>query len=602
MDTPLVILSEAELVRVLMVRAAEEAEHPAVPQSIRDEAGRGAIGARGDAPRIVNRAALLFARLPAALRGLALSTTRREPALPLVALAGFAIGLASNYLDPSGTVHVLYNPLMLLLLWNLGVFASMAVRRLLRRGATTPTRPPTAQPARPAPGERSEEPEAAASLPGGVVRWVALRLWAGLLRLRSSVAGSLADARATADAASRFLALRFGHLDDVIVRRLALVLHAGALAVMLGALAGTYLRGLVLDYRVVWRSTFLTEPDSIALALNVLLAPGLLLLEGGFVTATEVAPLLSQLGAPAAPWIHRIAVSVVALAMLPRLVLLALAARGERRAAAGVRLDASSPYYAIVLAEVARLERSRDEHASAVVQTEVERFAEAIAAYARQNFFEAQVEPILQGFRDNGGRLSALRARIADAATAFAPTLARYSTDQLADLLAALQARLGVPLQVRVDQPLALPVNVSAAAARQLGQDMGLIGGTVVAGTAATIGGGLGKSVGLAVLTVLLGTSGPIGLLLGAIVGAAVAAGVYFAGRDWIEEAVHDIPLPAFLVRRAVPTERLLAARAETEAAIRAGVTAQLRPVLDEAVRAAYAAQDAERLRAAGVA
>lgn len=105
------------------------------------------------------------------------------------------------------------------------------------------------------------------------------------------------------------------------MKRAALVLHTAAAAFALGLVAGLYLRGLVLDYRAGWQSTFLQAPAVQAL-LDTLLAPASVLTG---IAVPEVAPL--QLGAgvsaqaTAAPWIHLYAATLVLWVVLPRLLL-----------------------------------------------------------------------------------------------------------------------------------------------------------------------------------------------------------------------------------------------------------------------------------------
>ena len=56
------------------------------------------------------------------------------------------------------------------------------------------------------------------------------------------------------------------------VARAGSVLHLAAAALALGLVAGMYLRGLVLDYRAGWQSTFL-EPPRVTSFLSTVLAP-----------------------------------------------------------------------------------------------------------------------------------------------------------------------------------------------------------------------------------------------------------------------------------------------------------------------------------------
>ena len=57
-----------------------------------------------------------------------------------------------------------------------------------------------------------------------------------------------------------------------MLTRIAALLHVAAAAVAIGLLGSMYLRGLVLDYRAGWQSTFL-QADTVQRVLSTLLAP-----------------------------------------------------------------------------------------------------------------------------------------------------------------------------------------------------------------------------------------------------------------------------------------------------------------------------------------
>ena len=100
------------------------------------------------------------------------------------------------------------------------------------------------------------------------------------------------------------------HAAPLTLSRLALVLHLAAAALATGLVIGLYLRGLVLDYRAGWQSTFLDAP-TVQAGLNLLLAPAQALTG---IQLPDVAPLRLAPGvdaqATAAPWIHLLAVTL----------------------------------------------------------------------------------------------------------------------------------------------------------------------------------------------------------------------------------------------------------------------------------------------------
>ena len=100
----------------------------------------------------------------------------------------------------------------------------------------------------------------------------ALLPWKPLPGLRRRLAALWAPRR-TAAGALHTHALDWARLSAPLnSARAALLLHVAAAALALGVVAGLYLRGLVLDYRAGWQSTFLT-PAQVHAVLDLGLAP-----------------------------------------------------------------------------------------------------------------------------------------------------------------------------------------------------------------------------------------------------------------------------------------------------------------------------------------
>ncbi|MBL8330268.1 MAG: DUF2868 domain-containing protein [Rubrivivax sp.] len=139
---------------------------------------------------------------------------------------------------------------------------------------------------------------------------------------------------AVREAAARWAGVSAG----LTASRTAAVVHAAAAALALGMVLGMYLRGLVLDYRAGWASTFL-EPPTVQAMLGVLLAPattltGISLPAVDAVQAMRITPAAPQASAPAADWIHLYAATLLLFVIGPRLLMAAWAfARATARAA-----------------------------------------------------------------------------------------------------------------------------------------------------------------------------------------------------------------------------------------------------------------------------
>ncbi|MGY4830918.1 DUF3482 domain-containing protein [Sphaerotilaceae bacterium SBD11-9] len=193
-----------------------------------------------------------------------------HPALVwLGGLAGFVAGVVVDRLGPPEHVNLLAPAVWAVVLWNLCVYVASVLH-----------------------------------WPGGVGS--ALGPWLSRRGRGADLSASLLWAR---------------HAAPLSMKRAALVLHAAAAMLAAGLVAGLYLRGLVLDYRAGWQSTFLDAP-AVQSLLNVLLAPASWLTH---IAIPDVAPLRLGPGAAAqataAPWIHLYATTLVLCVVLPRLVL-----------------------------------------------------------------------------------------------------------------------------------------------------------------------------------------------------------------------------------------------------------------------------------------
>ena len=216
-------MTEDQARRVLLVQAHEPALVPGT--AYRDDAlqrlwspedrawaTRQALAAVGDkaAPEafVIARAGAALQRLlpraPQAQRWL----DRRvwHPAWAVLALlAGFIGGVLVDQLGPPQRVNLLAPAVWAVVAWNLAVYAALLL---------------------PMPGH---------GLRSGLARW-----WQ-----RSG---------------EHFALLWSRHAAPLTGQRVALVLHLAAAALALGLIAGLYLRGLVLDYRIGWESTFIDAP------------------------------------------------------------------------------------------------------------------------------------------------------------------------------------------------------------------------------------------------------------------------------------------------------------------------------------------------------
>jgi Protein of unknown function (DUF2868) len=235
-------------------------------------------------------------------------------------MAALGLGLLADSIGAGQRINLLAPPVWTLVAWNLAVYLWLigaAVAALLGRRRA----------------------------PGPLRRWV--RRLLGKRGEAASGAAAPADAGRAALLAFGTAWARLG--APLAGHRSAALLHSGAAALGLGVMLAMYLRGLVLDYRADWQSTFL-QADTVHAVLSTLLAPALALTGIGLPDAATLEQLRAipgqdVPGAPAAPWIHLYAVTLLLFVVGPR-ALLALAAGWRARAIAQrFPLPLNEPYF-----------------------------------------------------------------------------------------------------------------------------------------------------------------------------------------------------------------------------------------------------------------
>ena len=115
--------------------------------------------------------------------------------------------------------------------------------------------------------------------------------------------------------------------------RLRLALHVGAAMLVLGAVAGMYVRGLTFEYRATWESTFVGPGDGGGPAARRSSGRRPHCSARRCPTRPQLAAMRAPGDAPAAIWIHLWAVTAALVVLLPRGVLAALAFAKQRRLA-----------------------------------------------------------------------------------------------------------------------------------------------------------------------------------------------------------------------------------------------------------------------------
>ena len=595
------MIPAAAAARIVLVRSVDEADpHAVLPEAA---AAAGAMASTEDAASeadwLARRAAhLLAGPLAGYAPLLALAEAPRAPAWMLA--IPFALGAFANYLGPSGHIHVLYNPIAALVGWNLALYALLALTPLWRRRRRR--RSPVASGLPASVAIPAARPAAAAWRPHGLrgllLRrlvpsfFVRLRRGAQETGVRAANLGSLARGFW-----SHWLETAPG-LPWLGSRRL---LHVAAATLAAGAVAGMFVRGVFFEYAVVWRSTFVRDPETIAGVLRVVLGPAAALLAEPLPDAADATRMLDAAGLPAARWIGLWALTAGLFVVIPRCLLAAGASLRRRVQARRVVIDLEDPYYAALLAGVRKLQIERIETAIREdVREQAAQLASTTADFVCSDLFDARLVPQLRAFREKGGSVASLEQAMEAECQAFEPALEARLGSARAEFETALRSAIEQSIDERFG---AMAEGASAGLAAGslsreslpgLGGSVGrevsnAVGAAVSAGVSlvvATLSGGFGHHLGAAVLVTLLHTTGPVGFLIGGLGGLAVAAAGWYAGRDRIAGGMRELRLPpavARLVLRKGSLEKLVAqGREQCRTAVRERIGAELEPLVPQ--------------------
>lgn len=290
-------LSEQSWVDLSWIEAIESVKPTAIEEEIDDEAWRQARAQGTDAASIVAaRARFLRARLSAKCGTPPSWLSPHRGHIAALWGLGLVLGLVSSALGDSGTVNLLYNPLMGLLYWQFLMYLVWLSRAAIVRSLHAAVR--------------------SSWWANRIINWVSH--WS-TTRKAAAEQPSLVQ---------KFWQLWIKRRRQAMTWRLIQMFHLTFCFVVVGALLGLYLRGLVKSYEFVWESTFISDPSVIkALVSAFFWLPSLLL-------GREI-PAISGAGMPmqGAPWIHLMAVSALLYVLIPRLLLVGVS--GSRVARSG---------------------------------------------------------------------------------------------------------------------------------------------------------------------------------------------------------------------------------------------------------------------------
>jgi len=582
-------LAEEAAAKIILIRSIEECDRNFFSDSLLV----GALAAAGDlAPGlswVTARAQFLFDHLASAYQSVIHLARLPTPLTLPVCLIALVLGFATNLLGPAEKIHVVRNPVLLLVAWNLFVYFVLFLVFLTKPGKKNLVSP-SSKPAgakQPTNNRRAAVSEAKINIPR-----LAQFFMPGLWHFFHRVAMSASEKKKLADVIGRFSVNWYAVAAPLVVARWEVMLHLGALFLATGAVAGMYFQGLFQGYQAIWSSTFITGEPAVVRFVHFLFGPSLLvsdLLGLGLAGRIDAARLLSPLGDKAAAWIHLFAITVMITIVIPRAALAAWQWRNLKRWRnhISLRLD---PYYGEVIEASVRTLIEKE------VANGAKQFSEDVAAFVGEKLYHDRIVPRLRQFREKGGKVLELKSEIQSLSEAFAPQIESYVTEtRLPEFQNTLSQRVGGILKslgtefVVLEEPqavlggmkLAPGGNPDMGISRQFTGAIGLSVGTSVALAIATVSGGLGKYLGVAIVATLLHTTGPVGFLIGLIAGAVLAAGTWWLGKEKVTGAVESIDLPTVVVRTALWEKRFqrLAddGRKQCEGSVRAEVDERLK-------------------------
>lgn len=587
-------MREQEAASILLVRAIEEVDETAFSPELITSALKEAGPNIAQPSWFISRADYLLRHFPE-WREIVLSLSRfPDNALTWILFAVFLAGLATNYLGPPGKIHVFYNPIMALVAWNLCLLVFMLLVRFLRplrRSSPGEGRLPEPEAAEsPAPGEatiptgkeaaqiplEAASSSTAANRTGAkeikfpwLLRVIVRPIWEYWVARVMQHRESAADVHRQSRIISRFWAHWSKCARPVILSRWQYLLHLSALFIVLGAIAGMYLRGLVFDYNVIWASTFIKDETSVSSLVNFLLGPAqfvarLLRLE--LESAIDISKLTSSAGDPAAAWIHLFSMSALVFVVLPRLALALRCRAVTKRLKDRIVVHFDDYFLKTLQSQIGRVICQEASVVGAM-------FADEIATFVRDRLYDERIVPELRLFRESGGSLNSLKERMRQICETFEPELDSYKDRAVAELEKSLGERIeqmaaGLVTGFRIGGPSGDHILAADRVAgkevedavvsmgRSLTDAAGLAVSASVAVALGTLSGGFGNALGTAILTAILGTTGPAGFLIGAIVGLVVTGAGWWFGRERITQAVEGIELPAAVIQACLWTSK----------------------------------------------
>lgn len=583
-------VEKGKVIKILTVKATEENSQNILNPMAVSSANISAIGAKNDFEFIAKRASYLFNLLPDSIKYVAAIERFPGSWLKIILLISFVSGLLSNYLGPVKLIHVVYNPLTILLVWNILVYLFLVLKSFWQISIPDIRQNNLSNNSIP---EDKEEKEKAKSISSNfVLDWMIGGIYKGIIQLKSR----FVDNNTRVTIIKKIIPAFWLSYKEVsgksLILRFKSVTNISAIGLLIGALVGVYFRGLFFNYNMIWQSTFVSEPETIRAMLNILFGPASIILEGNWISAETVQTLLEPGGTPAGPWIHKMALTTLLIIFIPRVI---IALIYNMLAGKSVKpLDISKPYFTDkILKNREELVDVIREGIREIISKKINKIGQTISTFVIEDYYEKIIVPILTTFREKGGKIRTLEDKLIESQEQFEPILLNYLQEvqeEFSDsVLTEINLFLGRKLDIDINtvstyQPQSNEIDQRLPS--KIAEDIGdTIGGTIVTTIALAVGsvsGGIGKSLGIAIISGLLGVSGPVGLLIGGVITAITLGGVYKLKRDQISGMIKDAPLPSFVTSVTLTDSKIEKARKETYSHTEKEIKKMLEPKIDE--------------------
>ena len=563
-------MTEQDAARILLVRSIEESDRSIFSPSRLSEALDIAANDLRPSSWFLVRARYLLNAVPhtysAILRMAELPHGWNIP----ISVVSFMVGLGTNYLGSFEKIPLMLNPIMTLAAWNLLLYTVLIV--LLLRGGLRKALAPSerkhpsedgyGQPSRHAAAQNNSQ--AAAPVPSApwVARVLFPSIWISIHKFTLRFHATRKQATSFVDVARRFWIYWIEAARPLVAARWKRLLHCSAVSLTAGAIAGMYIRGIFLRYEVIWTSTFITDENSVARWVEWTFAPAIWLSRifgRDLARDIDIAQLMSRDGAPAAPWIHLFVLTALVVVIVPRLVFAAVQGFHVRRSKRDVQVDFDDYFASLIRPQIELLIGQE-------IARGVENFAQSMARFVCERFYENRIVPELAQFRAHGGKISHLRQRIEERCEEFRDEISAFAGTAVKELevsvgpgvdriLRAIRQDFRFAATMREDllsDVEILPKQEFDRSVKPIGEGFTDIIGATISGSIAvalgTIAGGFGESLEIAIIVALFGTTGPVGFLIGAVVGLIMGAGAWWFGREKITEQIENVSLPSKLV------------------------------------------------------